>query len=213
MLAQQVLSGFEADAINPPLHFCDAVTLIPDSVNGLAAFAGAPDARAWVEYLEPSVAVPPNLRDCQWRLLPRRQYTESTQLKKIAKKGTWDAGKCLAWPDVPEEGDDLDALARNFMRNNQIEGGKFATNQMIQVKEVLSQLMATNEEHDGNVAEEERQLGTIIRYGDSVQMLHVSTQSFLCVSKTQAIEKGSKKVELVNKDEGNEHCIFMVSSI
>jgi hypothetical protein len=39
-MAQQVLTGFEADEVNPPLHFCDGVTLIPDGINGVAAYAG-----------------------------------------------------------------------------------------------------------------------------------------------------------------------------
>ena len=52
--------------------------------------------------------------------------------------------------------------------------------------------MAAQAEHDGNLSEEQRRHGHMIRYGDSVQLLHVSTESFLSISKTQALEKGSK---------------------
>ena len=60
------------------------------------------------------------------------------------------------------------------------------------------------------MSEEARQAGTPICYGDALQVLHVSTERFLQVSKLQAIEKGSKKVELVPKDEGTEYCIFTI---
>lgn len=172
--------------------------------------------------------MPPNLRDCQWQLVPRRQYTESRALKKKSKEGKWDQGRCLPWPEVPQEGDDLEELAWSFMRKHSLFTSKAEQGmskkqkkapvgpedkdekQMLLVKDVLSQLMAMQEEADGNVAEEERQHGTVIRYGDSVQLLHVSTTSFLGLSKQQAIEKGSKKVQLVPTDDASEHCIFLV---
>jgi len=185
----------------------------------------SPDARAWVEFLRQDVATPPNLRDCQWQLVPRRQYTESRALKKRAREGKWDQGRNLPWPDIPEDGDDLEELAWKFMHKHGLcasrpkvtdrkQKGTTADakdeTQMLMVKDVLSQLMAMKEEADGNAAEEERQHGTTIRYGDAVQLLHVSTQTFLSVAKQQAIEKGSKKAELVGKDEGSELCVFNV---
>eukprot|EP00802_Teleaulax_amphioxeia_P026287 Tamp_27319.p1 GENE.Tamp_27319~~Tamp_27319.p1 ORF type:complete len:104 (+),score=8.70 Tamp_27319:24-335(+) len=80
---QAVLEGYEADAVNPPLRFGDGVTFIPNGCNGVAAYAGSDDARAWVEVLDDGIQVPPNLRDCHWRLVPRRVYTEAKALRKV----------------------------------------------------------------------------------------------------------------------------------
>jgi len=173
MAGQQVLDGFEADAFNPPLRYCDGVTFIPDAVNGVVAYAGSGDARAWVEVLANETAVPPNLRDCHWRLVPRRMYVESRALSKIAKKGRWDDGKRLPWPAVPADGDDLDELADKFMHENMLNPQKKK-----EVKEVLSQLRTAKEEKDGNLAEEQRQAGTKMRYGDSIQV-HTHTHTHI----------------------------------
>ena len=207
-----VLKGYAPDEVNPPLRFCDSITIIPDAVNGLAAYDGSMDGRAWVQILDPKVEVPPNLSDCQWKIVPQRDFSERTRLKKIAKKGTWDQGKGLPWPDVPEEGDDLDELAEQFMHDNLLltVDKKISPSQKLQVKEVLSQLKCVREEHEENIAEEVRQVGKVLHYGDCIQLLHVSTDSYVSVAKCQALEKGSKRVEFVPSDEGSELCIFVI---
>ena len=228
-MAQAVLTGFQADAVNPALRYNDSVTIVPHDVNGLAAFAGAADARPWFQVLEPEVATPPNLRDCQWRLVPRRTYTEARALHKISKEGRWDQGRNLDWPEVPKDGDDLEQLAHSFMVRHGLAmyerdakgrdlkdktGARVLTagsvRQLSLIKQVLEQRMAAQAEHDGNLSEEQRRHGHMIRYGDSVQLLHVSTESFLSISKTQALEKGSKSLRLVHQDQGADNCIFKV---
>jgi len=39
-MEQPVLTGFVADEVNPFLRFSDGITLIPDNVNGVAAYSG-----------------------------------------------------------------------------------------------------------------------------------------------------------------------------
>ena len=99
-------------------------------------------------------------------------YVEARALSKIAKKGTWDDGKRLPWPEVPAEDDDLDELADKFMHENMLNPQK----KKKEVKEVLSQLRTAKEEKDGNLAEEQRQAGTKMRYGDSIQV-HTHTHA------------------------------------
>lgn len=60
-----VLRGFEPESQQPCLKYGDTISLIPEGVNGLAAFAGGRDGRAWIEILDDSVNIPPNLRDCK----------------------------------------------------------------------------------------------------------------------------------------------------
>ena len=125
--------------------------------------------------------------------------------KQLAKRGTWDEGKCLPWPEVPGENEDLDQLADRFVKAHKLQA-----KQKHEVREVLAQLQTAQEENDGNLSEEKRQAGNPIRYGDAVQVLHVSTDTYLRVTKAQAIEQGSKRVELVSKHRGTEHCVFVV---
>ncbi|KAJ1487237.1 hypothetical protein T484DRAFT_1787107 [Baffinella frigidus] len=68
-----ILSFFEPEASWPPLHYGDSVALIPDGINGITAFSGANDGRPWVEVLADGATLPPNLRDCHFRLVPRGQ--------------------------------------------------------------------------------------------------------------------------------------------
>ena len=104
-----VLTGFQADAVNPALRYNDSVT-IPHDVNGLAAFAGC-------------------RRACGFRCWSRMYTAESTRLSvapgpvphaprpgphKISKEGR-DQGRNLDWPEVPKDGDDLEQLAHSFM--------------------------------------------------------------------------------------------------
>ena len=80
-----VLSGFNPESLQEPLRYGDSISLIPDHTNGLATFAGADDARPWIEILADNVAVPPNMRDCQWRLQPAPLYVEAKKLAKMIK--------------------------------------------------------------------------------------------------------------------------------
>jgi hypothetical protein len=72
-----VLTGFDPNAKHGRLRYGDSISIIPNGLNALVA--GTRYGRAWVEVLEEDVAVPPNLRDCQWRLLPPRQFVEKTK--------------------------------------------------------------------------------------------------------------------------------------
>jgi len=82
-----ILSGFDPETLQESLRFGDTITIIPDNANGLVAFAGADDARPWLEILDDThgqhVAMPPNLRDCQWRILPAPLYVEQKKLLKM----------------------------------------------------------------------------------------------------------------------------------
>ena len=80
-----VLSGFNPESLQEPLRYGDSISLIPDHTNGLATFAGADDARPWIEILADNVAVPPNMRDCQWRLWPAPLHVEAKKLAKMIK--------------------------------------------------------------------------------------------------------------------------------
>lgn len=76
------------------------------------------------------------------------------------------------------------------------------------VVQVFQQLIAAAEEHEGNISEEGRQQKSVIHYGDAIQLMHMSTGMVPTVSKQQAIERGSKKVEMVQT--GDDTSVFEV---
>ena len=137
------------------------------------AFAGGEDARPWVEFLNREVGVPPNLRECQWRLQPPRQYVEAKKLQKLLKSSDWDDGKKLPLPSIPRPGEDLDVLARETIQKQKLNFSKMET-----VRDVLIALRAKNEEQDGNKVEQDRQRGTEIRFGSALILVHESTGLF-----------------------------------
>lgn len=106
-----VLEGFNAEALQPQLRYGDSISLLPDGMNAAVAYAGAEDGRAWVEVLDREIGVPPNLRDCQWRVQPARHYVEAKKLEKLMKTSDWDGGKKLPMPDPPHHGQNLEDYA------------------------------------------------------------------------------------------------------
>jgi hypothetical protein len=106
-----VLEGFQADALQPQLRYGDSIALLPDGVNAAVAYAGDDDGRAWVEMLHREIGVPPNMRDCQWKLQPPRHYVEAKKLEKLMKTSDWDGGKKLPIPEVPYHGQNLEDYA------------------------------------------------------------------------------------------------------
>ena len=106
-----VLEGFQAEALQPQLRYGDSISLLPDGINAVVAYAGADDGRAWVEMLDREIGVPPNLRDCQWRVQPARHYVEAKKLEKLMKTSDWDGGRKLPIPDAPYHGQNLEDYA------------------------------------------------------------------------------------------------------
>ena len=76
------------------------------------------------------------------------------------------------------------------------------------VRDILIALRMKMEEHEGNLAEMERQRGNEIRFGSAVILVHRSTGMVLTLMKQRAIEDSAKKVEL--HAEGNNCSIFVV---
>ena len=79
-----------------PLH---GRSLIPEGFNSLVAYAGSEDGRPWCEILDGKIGVPPNLRECQWRLQPIRHFIEAKKFQKFLKENPdWDEGKKVLHP-------------------------------------------------------------------------------------------------------------------
>jgi hypothetical protein len=125
-----------------------------------AIVAGSDDGKPWVEYLQADVGVPPNLRDCQWRLQPPPDYVEAGKLEKLLKKSDWDAGKHLPIPKTPHPGDDIDELAENILKKHNLGPKKLDA-----VRDLLIALRMKKEEQEGNALERDRQRGTDISFG------------------------------------------------
>ena len=102
----------------------DLDLLIPEGVNGLVVYAGSEDGQPWIETLQKQVSIPPNLRDCQFRLLPSRSFVEAKKLHKFLKNSNWDGGKGLALPDIPDSGVDMHMLAQDFVAQHKLPAEK-----------------------------------------------------------------------------------------
>jgi hypothetical protein len=149
---------------------CSDITLNNTGLNAIAAFAGSEDARPWVEMLNREVGVPPNLRECQWRLQPPRHFVEARKLAKLLKTSEWDEGKKLALPSIPRPGESLEELAGETVKQHNLNPAKIEA-----VRDVLIALRMKKEEQDGNQMEQDRQKGTEIRFGSAVILVHEST--------------------------------------
>ena len=181
-----ILSGFDPEAFQESLRFGDTVTIIPDNANGLVAFAGADDARPWLEILDDTpgqhVAVPPNLRDCRWRILPAPLYIEQKKLLKMLSTSSWDEGRGLEMPTVRDHSD-LEETASEIIRKNKLSPTKLAV-----IIDLLVQKSLVQEEKESNKIEQDRVRGNELRYGAAVILVHESTQMVLTATKQRAIE-------------------------
>ncbi|KAJ1490154.1 inositol 1,4,5-trisphosphate/ryanodine receptor-domain-containing protein [Baffinella frigidus] len=185
-----LLSFYDPDVPWPPLRYGDTVAIIPDGVNGLMAYSGSTDARPWVEILQEGATLPPNVRDCHFRIISRHQYVESKMLQKMQKSGQWDGGRSLPLPATPEHGEDLKTIAALLCQEHSLPDEYL-------VQELLTRLKNTAEEKEGNESETKRQQGQVVRFGDAIELQHVTTGKIISLSKQQAYERAAKKLDMV----------------
>lgn len=191
-------------------RYGDTITLVPArGEDSIVSFAGTKDGKPLVARIARNVAIPPNLRDCSFRLVPKNQYQEDKAVQKLYHQGSWDGGKGLAMPTLPEQGDGADGgvvdpaeLASDFAQQNRITNTD-------KLREFFAALISRREEMEGNAAEFKRQEGHVIRYGDSLQLLHETSSTYITVTKGQAQEKGCKAVSQL--EHGNDLSIFVAA--
>jgi hypothetical protein len=181
-----ILSGFDPEIVQESLRFGDTITIIPDNVNGLVAFAGADNVRPWLELLDDShehfVSMPPNLRDCHWRILPAPLYIESKKYAKMLTTSKWDEGKGLELPALPPHVD-IDQYASEIIKKTKLSTSKHAL-----LVDLLVQSGLVQEEKESNKVEQDRVRGNELRYGAAVILVHESTNLVLTATKQRAIE-------------------------
>eukprot|EP00960_Hanusia_phi_P030496 748658-Hanusia_phi.AAC.2 len=138
---------------------------------------------------------------CHWIIIPKYQYEAAKALRKLVKKGTWDGGQGLDLPSLPKNVYKIEEAVQEFARLHKIHN-------LTELREMYRLLIDSEEEMKANKAEEKRQRGEIVKYGDAIQFVHASLNSTLTVSKKQGAEKSSKTLELLHK--GSENSIFVV---
>jgi len=119
-----VLNGFDPQIHHRQLRYGDSISLAPEGYNGFVAFAGSEDCRPWVEILQDEIAVPPNLRDCQFQLQPARYYVEAKKLHKVIKEAKWDNGIGLPLPNVPGKMANCQTLASELVAEHNLPFAK-----------------------------------------------------------------------------------------
>eukprot|EP00960_Hanusia_phi_P036737 752497-Hanusia_phi.AAC.1 len=196
-----VLQGFDQSKLHPPLRYGDRIALIPNGINGIACYDRSLSNEPSVEILPEDEVMPPNVELCHWKIIPKLQYEAAKSLKKLLRKGTWDGGQGLALPPPPSDSYHIDAAVNEFAQAHRIQNST-------DLKEVFRLLMDVEEERNANEAEERRQRGNIIKYGDTVQFIHSSSGLTLTITKKQGVDKGCKALEMLQ--EGVENSIFVV---
>ena len=200
-----VLTGFDPQA-SRRLLYGDSVSIIPNGLNALVI--GTRNGQAWIEVLEDDVAVPPNLRDCEWRMLPPRQFIERKKLRKIIKAGRWNEGRSeseVPRPPIPTQLDDLSKLAEDFCRKYKLTKPETKT----EVENLLLVLKMEEEEKQGNQSDLQRQLGSELRYGSNIMLVHEATGLTLGINKMPSkSEPSCRDLELA--DEPSERSILRI---
>uniref|UniRef100_A0A7S0Z297 Inositol 1,4,5-trisphosphate receptor n=1 Tax=Hemiselmis tepida TaxID=464990 RepID=A0A7S0Z297_9CRYP len=199
-----ILEGWTPDQDSPSLCFGDIISLVGNDTNSCIAYAGAHDGRAWVVEIGKQASTPPNMEDCRFQVIPRRQYAEARRVNKLTVKGLWDDGKRLKVPDMREKmTTSTDKLADDFAKEHNLN-----PKSLPHLLEMMEALVSREDEHAENMAEYRRQEGQEVLYGSMCQLQHVSTGRMLTVSKLQAIERTEKKVEM--SMEGTDAAVLVI---
>jgi hypothetical protein len=137
--------------------------------------------------------VPPNFRDCQFKIQPIRNYVGEKKLKNFLQESDWNGGKNIPLPEYPPlraHEHELAEMAQGFAHEHGLE------DYVDQIKELLRHLHSVVEERHADDLEQKRLLGKEIRYGMTCVLVHCATGKILTVTKQRALASGSKKVAL-----------------
>ena len=77
-----------------------------------------------------------------------------------------------------------------------------------EVYTLMLMLRARQDEVEGNLLEDQRVQGRAVCYGDTVQLLHVTSEKFFSVTKNRALEGSSKRIIL--DPDGNSKSAFII---
>ena len=157
-------------------------------------------ARLWQD----DVAVPPNFRDCQFKIQPIRSYAEEKTLKNLLKESDWHGGKNIPLPEYPSlraNEHELAEMAQGFAHEHGVE------DYVDQIGELLQRMHLVVQERHAEDVEQKRLQGKEIRYGMTCVLVHCATGKILTVTKQRSLDGGSKKVVL---DQNGNNCSALV---
>jgi hypothetical protein len=199
-----VLEGWDHEDAHQPLRYGDSISLVPEKFNAVLAFAGADTGRAWVQLLHEDVCVPPNMSDCQWVIMPAHNFQESKKAHKSLKRlELLEGRKIEKLPGLPPLGADLKKAAHNHVRAQ-----KMSSSSAQAVENLMVAMLKAHEERETNVAEDQRQWGSFVRFGANVMLIQSETKRVLTVTKKRAPDGKAKIVEVMS--DGNLNSIFIV---
>jgi hypothetical protein len=202
-----LLAGFDSNAAHSRLRYGDSISIIPNGLNALVI--GSRYGKTLVEVLQDDAAMPPNLRDCEWRLLPAQQLVEKKKLRKIIKANKWNEGRSeseVPRPQIPNHLDDLSKLAEDFCNRYKLIKRETKT----EVEKLLLVLRTEEEEREGNASDLKRQMGAELRYGSNIVLVHEGTGLTLGITKMPCkFEPSCRNLELAEEASERSACRLM----
>ena len=71
-----MLDGYNPNTWDPPLRFGDTIALLIEGYNGMVAYGGSADGKAWIQFLR--VRAPPYVFMYPWSDACARAYVHSS---------------------------------------------------------------------------------------------------------------------------------------
>lgn len=173
------------------LKIGDCISLYSQGGRGYLQSEGFTDRRLFVDALEDSHDCPEDFGGCVFRICPKNQYRQEKKLRKWMKSKGLLEGRTFSL-ELARSGDtkNLDPEDRKMMER------------LVDSFETEIRL---------NEAEYGRLCGTEVRYGDTIQLLHLKSNKFVIMKKSEVSELETNFLRIHLDETGSESTWFKIS--
>ena len=154
-------SQLESERLATELKFGDVITLQCIDVLGFVCAAGFDDKRIRVDGLVKGTSIPPNLKDCKFEVLVKRQYAARKALNVELER----------------------EKQRRARRRKSDSSAQSLPEGRRRMSSIATRLTADEAEVRSNELDFARSVGSPVRYGVTVQLRHSTSGEFVTVKK------------------------------